>query len=305
MTMFKNDCISKDNCLECGSDLEQTNSTIGIFRCNNNLCGQLWKKSNGRLLKVEKDDTEGIMRKANKEIKRLYKEYKRKFHLDFIPELVCNEFDCIKDEKKFCATVGCPIIKLKNELLNLKLIPESDDIDLEDSMAVKNNIKTKWDYLATGGLEIKKLNVKFKIVYFNVDEGNKKSVIQEPFPRNRFDSDYEAYDFLDNFCKKSGENPEDYYIAKVRVDKLNKPKKKLSKRRDLEYIDRPTQKELKEYTNEAIRDSNKMTEEQVTNEVLMLTYKGKDKTYHDMKDELISNHMLNESMKEDFLEESC
>ena len=90
---------------------------------------------------------------------------------------------------------------------------------------IKKHLKEKWDYLAIGGLNPRDSNVKFKIIYFKCDEETKsKKVIYEPFPRNRFDSELEADEFLDKFCKESGENPEDYYISLVRVDS---PKKKL------------------------------------------------------------------------------
>jgi len=307
MTIFdktKHTKVTQHNCLECGSDLESCgDSILKIFRCTNIQCEQLWKEHNGRLEKVEIDEN-SILEESEKEMKRMYKQNKKKFHLDFIPDWLCNEIDCITDEVKFCPTVGCPIRKLKNELLGLKISSINDNINPEDVMAIKNNIKLKWDYIALSSPNINSQNIKFKIVYFESDEDkNKKTVIHEPFPRNRFDTDYDAYNFLDNFCKQTDENPENYYVSKVLVDKSKKKVK--DRKSEMRYFGR---QEIQTTLDEEIRDSGIMAEEQAVEKVLLLDYKDEDldknlEKYHNMKDKLINNHVLNEAMNEASLEE--
>lgn len=177
------------------------------------------------------------MKTDPKKEKRVYKEYRKKFHLDFIPDFLCSEVDCMNegsDETEFCSKIGCPIRKMRKELMDLELDDDFKKIDVNEivqsdstSIALKNAIKLKWDYMRLCK-DDNAPNVKFRIVYF-YNNKDKKIVIYEPFPKNRFDTEFDAVEFLEKYCRETKENPEDYYIASV-VITSDKDYKELEKK---------------------------------------------------------------------------
>lgn len=158
-----------------------------------------------------------------KKFRGIYKENRKKFHLDFIPDYLCSELDCLNSktgEIEFCSKIGCPIKKLYKDLEELEIDGDFKKMDTKNivesstmSISIKNALKLKWDYMRLGK-DYKAEDTKFRIIYFT-DNNGKRTVIHEPFPKNRFDTEFDAIEFLEKYCRETEESPEDYYVASI------------------------------------------------------------------------------------------
>lgn len=222
-TQDETDKLDK-KCPRCSSNLIPLTESFDIYKCSSNFarknCGALWHitKKNGMTYVKNLDE------KLERQLKQLYRTNMCQFHLDFIPDWLCNEIDCMDGNENlaYCSKSGCPIKKVARELLKLKISVLKDE-KLDTSLNTKRAIKRRWDYLGIIKPSVYDGNVKFRIIYFERNE-NRITKIYEPFPHNRFDTELSAQQFLSSFLDSTDEVDNNYYISAVLVNKNNKKK---------------------------------------------------------------------------------